>query len=553
MNGKHVLYRDAKTVLTEESEKFHHKLLCDGLILNLGDGCAFSCVYCYVGPAMSKLDQRLIDDHSATTGSPHTHSDVVIRRRDAIKVLRQQLLNVDGAPKFNDPADTRVIFTSTIVDPVPNKELLKETVEAVLLILEHTHWRIRILSKSALLATLPDSIPAEFHHRLILGFSIGTLDDKLAAAIERGTSSPTRRIKALHQLQDKGIRTFGMLCPSLPQDDYERFSREACEAIRVDRCEHVWAEVLNVRGESMTKTVNALREHGFAAEAERLEEVSGGGRAEQWESYARDTFLAHARNVPAGKLRFLQYVTPETAQWWAERRKDGAVPLGKEAELRLILAPGKSAATKPFPELDDDDIRYQTEREQVVSDGIKASVKAARALWEIHGYRDGLLWRREFRRFEDYCASKWGDSKSNAYRQLKLGEFVSMTKSPNGDSVPLPKSEGQIRGLLDKLPKEHWVDCWSEITGNDDPATLTGAMVEEKARKYARKNKIETKVPRSGAPPNPGDRIDRLIAQLRRAIQTHPRAGEIQGLLLEIANVASTAAAPAATNDTNAG
>ena len=48
-----------------------------------------------------------------------------------------------------------------------------------------------------------------------------------------------------------------------------------------------------------------------------------------WEHNARATFLAHARCIPPSKLRFLQYVTPKTREWWAERREHGTVPLGK--------------------------------------------------------------------------------------------------------------------------------------------------------------------------------------------------------------------------------
>lgn len=51
-----------------------------------------------------------------------------------------------------------------------------------------------------------------------------------------------RRIGSQH-----GLRIFSMICPSLPQEDYRRFSEEACQSIRVDRCEHVWAEPIRPR------------------------------------------------------------------------------------------------------------------------------------------------------------------------------------------------------------------------------------------------------------------------------------------------------------------
>jgi hypothetical protein len=77
----------------------------------------------------------------------------------------------------------------------------------------------------------------------------------------------SRRIEALHWLQDNGFRTFGMICPSLPQSDYLAFASEAAHKLRVDRCEEVWAEVVNVRGESLHATITALQGAGLLSEA----------------------------------------------------------------------------------------------------------------------------------------------------------------------------------------------------------------------------------------------------------------------------------------------
>lgn len=164
-------------------------------------------------------------------------------------------------------------------------------------------------------------IPERHHQRLIFGFSTGTLDDKVAHAFEEGTAFVKKRLESLHWLQDRGLRTFGMICPSLPQEDYDKFSREICAAIRVDRCEHVWAEAINVRGASLTKTLQALETVGLTAEAKRLNEVSGPGSQKAWEEYSRQTFLAHTRNIPVEIFRYLQYIDETSADWWADQRK----------------------------------------------------------------------------------------------------------------------------------------------------------------------------------------------------------------------------------------
>src|SRR5690606_29167389 len=114
---------------------------------------------------------------------------------------------------------------------------------------------------------------------------------------------------------------------------YARFAAESAAAIRADKCEHVWAEVINVRGESMVRTVTALKDAGFHREAELLTHVSTDSSA--WEAYNRATFLAHA-NVHArtpGKLRFLTYPKKATADWWAAHVPRGAVLLGKAAPV----------------------------------------------------------------------------------------------------------------------------------------------------------------------------------------------------------------------------
>jgi len=335
MNGKPVIYRDAKTVLTTEAIAFQEKGLCDGLTLNLGDACAYECAFCYVPTQMRKLVYNILADRA--------HEDVVIRRRNAISILRDQLTNRYGNPRYTDPNDRRVVYSSTLVDICANMELVKETAEACNLIFELTHWQIRLLTKSNLLPQFVALIPQKWHARLIMGVSTGTFDDRVARAFERGTPLVSKRIQSLHWLQNNGFRTFGMICPSLPQDDYLAFAKLAAETIRVDRCEDVWAEVINVRGASFTNTHAGLMNAGLLDEAARLAAVSvqaGDTPAQKlqkhaaWEAYARATFMAHAQFVPNAKLKFLQYVTHNTCGWWAGQEERGAVLLGEAAKLK---------------------------------------------------------------------------------------------------------------------------------------------------------------------------------------------------------------------------
>ncbi|RYG98118.1 MAG: hypothetical protein EON58_08080 [Alphaproteobacteria bacterium] len=386
---------------------------------------------------------------------------------------------------------------ATLVDVAATMEILRETAEICKLILENTNWQIRLLSKSSLLKLLvtKNMIATEYHHRLIMGFSTGTLDDRLAASIEKGTSPVSKRIKALHELQDLGIRTFGMICPSLPyasQEDYDSFSRAMCEALRIDRCEHVWAEVINVRGHSLVDTVKALRDGGYTAEAERVEAVSGTGKAERWEEYARMTFEAHKKHVPADKLRFLQYLGKGPADYWSEERGAGVVLLGKEAVKNNLLSFESSGEIVPFPALEKEDVQYHAERVDIVSRALNSAFLAARALFEIKTYKDGILWKIESKTFEEYCARQWKYQKSQAYRLLGLGRFLSKfpeKDSPFGEDSPV--RESHLRPVLEKVPEEHQMACWESYGETASAGKVTAASVRSHVEEYLAKKGLD--------------------------------------------------------------
>ena len=70
MSKKPVLWRKAKSVLTRDSVAFQEKLLCDGLTLNAGDLCVYSCSFCYVESQIWKLVHREVNELRAL---PKTH------------------------------------------------------------------------------------------------------------------------------------------------------------------------------------------------------------------------------------------------------------------------------------------------------------------------------------------------------------------------------------------------------------------------------------------------------------------------------------------------
>lgn len=315
MNGKPVFTVPSRTTINFKSG-FGHKLLCDDMTFTTGEACAYSCSFCYVD-AMQLKRKEWFKEHGVEYPE-EGHAGVVIRHDSPLEIARKQIMSKPEAFRMAP----KVIYSSPKVDVAANMELVRETVEMCKFILETTNWHIRLLSKSNLLPKVAQAIQEwsmreakpTASSRLIYGVSTGTLDDKLAQAFEEGCPLVSKRIQSLHWLQDNGFRTFGMVCPSLPQRDYHWFATHMRDAVRYDRCEHVWAEVINVRGDSFVKTKDCLRKAGYEWEAMCLNEVSN--HKESWETYARDTFKAHAQICPPSKLRFLQYVTKDTEQWW---------------------------------------------------------------------------------------------------------------------------------------------------------------------------------------------------------------------------------------------
>lgn len=328
MNGKPVFNVPTKTTVNFDSA-FDKKLLCDGITFTAGSGCVYRCAFCYV-PDMQRKSMDWMKDHGVKYGADG-HLGVVIRTSDVVSKVRAQIMAKPEAFRRTK----LVIYSSPKVDVAGNMELVKETVEICKVILECTDWDIRLLSKSTFLpkvAEALDYLEGEDEHynpalRMIYGVSTGTFSDKIAAAFEEGTPKVSKRIQSLRWLQDNGFRTYGMVCPSLPDPaGYMQLAEDAASALRYDRVEHVWAEPINVRGESFGNMYDCLQRAGFTSIANAVLDVTNDKA--KWEQYARDTFLAHARVVPPGKLRFLQYVkTDANRAWWSARVKEGAVLL----------------------------------------------------------------------------------------------------------------------------------------------------------------------------------------------------------------------------------
>jgi DNA repair photolyase len=183
------------------------------------------------------------------------------------------------------------------------------TSEALRLVLDHTRFRIRVLTKNAVVGTAPwldffSRHPARF----VVGLSTGTTDDEWAGRIEVGTSTPTARLSAMRALQDAGVPTYAMLCPVFPDVLASGQLDRLLDQVRPELVEHVWAEPYNDRVNwRVVRDSYPARSAGHEWFTTVFEHKNPGA----WSRYATELYVRlRARAEQGGwlpKLRYLLY------------------------------------------------------------------------------------------------------------------------------------------------------------------------------------------------------------------------------------------------------
>lgn len=268
----------------KKSPGFEKKELAD-YKLDIMGLCAFGCSYCssnegnYLRINRARFAQ-MTAEQTGETLLPATAPGLSFRWGDFEERLDAQLAR---KPKAWGRGHTLVFSQLTdafspwaVADGLTERTLTK--------VLYGTDLRIRVLTKSAVVGT--DRWVKFFnnwHGRVVVGLSIGTLDDGWARRVEIGTSSPTARVKALHRLQDADVPTFGMLCPIFPAALNGEGVERLVEAIRPEICETIWSEPYNDRNNWRAVAAGYTDERSRAHIASLF---SGDLARLQWSQYA---------------------------------------------------------------------------------------------------------------------------------------------------------------------------------------------------------------------------------------------------------------------------
>ena len=167
--------------------------------INAYRGCSHACSYCFARPTHEYIGLDI---------------DEGFEREIVVKVNAVERLRAEVRPGrwSGEP-----IAMGTNTDPYQRAEGRYRLTRGIVEVLSEVRNPFSILTKSTLVLRDVDVI-AEAARRtdVSIAFSIGTLDEDVWRATERGTPHPRQRVAAIARLRDAGVRASVLVAPVLP-------------------------------------------------------------------------------------------------------------------------------------------------------------------------------------------------------------------------------------------------------------------------------------------------------------------------------------------------
>ena len=200
-----ILYKEVRSILNKHKKR--NNWFLDDYSINPYEGCGFNCTYCYVHG--SKYGENL--------------AEKIVIKKDAAAILDKQLVNRAKKGQYG------FIAIGSATDAYMQIEeeigLTKKLVQVIL----KNRFPVFISTKSTLIerdfellkqidkaAILPEDLQSSLKRRVIISFSISTLDEKLAKELESGAPSPKERLETLQKTKEAGFLCGVNAIPLLP-------------------------------------------------------------------------------------------------------------------------------------------------------------------------------------------------------------------------------------------------------------------------------------------------------------------------------------------------
>jgi len=201
-------------------------------VINPYNGCLFGCMYCYAA-AIARWHHPGEDWGS--------YLDVKI---NAPEILKEELEKLE---KKLHKKDFGLIFFSSVTDPYVGMESKFNLTRKCLEVLADFSYEglIAIQTKSPLITKDIDVLKRL--KKVTVGFTVTTLDDKVARFLEVKAPPVSSRIEALKELNKQGIDTYVFIGPLLPHFiNSEKKINEILDKLQEVGVKEVWFEHINL-------------------------------------------------------------------------------------------------------------------------------------------------------------------------------------------------------------------------------------------------------------------------------------------------------------------
>jgi len=179
----------------------------DDYSVNPYELCAYNCIYCYIRG--SKYGENL-------------------EEKLAVKINAPQILEKELQKRARKAEHGFIIFSSSTEAWQPIEQKYKLT-RKMLQIVNHYKFPVHALTKSPLIlrdldilreidetAILPKDLKNKLDHKVLITFSISSLDEEISRKFEPNAPTPKERLKALRNCLEKGFFAGIAYIPLLP-------------------------------------------------------------------------------------------------------------------------------------------------------------------------------------------------------------------------------------------------------------------------------------------------------------------------------------------------
>lgn len=267
-------------------------------VVNPFVGCEHGCLHCYC-PSMPGV--RCFNGGR----SQREWGDYLLPKPGFVEALRRQLKTfTPDKAKRTDWGNGWVLMSFLTDCYTPAEAKLKVTRECLKLLLDAGH-KVRVQTRSALVERDFDLLSAH-RDRVLLGTSLPYLDDDLARVLEPRAAAPTRRLAMLRNAAQAGIPVYVAIAPVMPWQGPADVAL-MLEKVRPLSPREIFCEVLNPKGENLSKMLDALVVAGQ------------GGKVDDLKRYTDTVWAANTYTIAYCGLRYHPRFVPwpDTGRDWA--------------------------------------------------------------------------------------------------------------------------------------------------------------------------------------------------------------------------------------------